>query len=1278
MVFDATRAIEGSSATLATLLAIEAVEQYNYLGEESQSALYRVAERLNEGLIFRGHQAEVTNVALSRDGKRAVSVSKDGSGIVWDVDTGEESAMLFSKSDWFDGVAFTMGGKRILAWSRRGTVDVFDSDTGTRIRSWELGIPSDSSNAHSDITGVCLYPDQQRFAAANDLGEVFVIDAEQAEVMAVLSGGGEQTNRIDNIQVSPRGNRIVARCQNGRILLWDAGTYEPIAVSQAENLENGSGQPMGPLSFNSDGSLFVSATISVDVRNSQPVRIWDAESGALRAEISSGNTITAAAFHASRKDLLLLGVQGSNDSKIAIWDFDQTEVVAESESLSGVVRYLRFAPGRGRFLAMTEDASLSAWDVVIERSEPPSIQRVDSFVGHATKSRINSATFSSDGSRIASASPDTTVRIWNVDSKRAVPRLGWYGRKYSLRISPSADRILILDPDWRRGHLWSYPDAEHLAELDLGSPLSHWGFSPDGKLIFAGTMVGECRVWDAITGSLMSSLPDVGELYAFGFDAAEQRLCLRSRERTSIWNFADRSVLHEVKTEQGDLPILAADAGSIFVHNFAKQTLKWIEPKTGEMQPYDSASVMAGQYSPDQSLFWCKGEPDEFRGRTACAVNVLESATGNLKYAFEDESGQSRPIKHAEFSRDSSKILLEYFGNPDLGETGDAFSIRSLRDGKEICQLGEYTSHLVGGSPDFSRLILRSSKATRMYDGNSGSTIRLLTPTVGSFSYADFSPGDEFFLLQEARDQKQNADTQQQARVSIREAQTGNLIANLPGNQQMHGILADGKAILTVSSDRQVRLWPIDVLGKCKSLAARSLTPAEQLDYLGEVSAPSDLDQRLGEWREFERRIRLLTPITPERRKPVWAMLEQLRGWLGEHPTEEELATAIASVQPLITEAYDTDPNLLAEIASLYEVQGDGAAVVKLLEQAVRHPRATSDQERRLVAARERIAPTIVSYASAAALAKRLALGAGTREFSAAQQWADEHDPALAAYLKAHRLSDADQPQQAATLLAPLVADKPLASEPYLLQARCLRRLQQAGDAADVLRQALKIDQCRSPEVWKLWLQIAFADLGQTPEDLLSQCPSPLARISSDEPFGDGVHWLLTQLNDSKPLRINSGGREFLFEDGQAWSQDRFFTHGYGFFENAGEAQLFAGPIANTDHPRLYQSERWFRQSRQDLPAGYQIPVPKGNYRVILGFAEIYAEDRSFDVLIEEQKALRNYDPANGEFATADLATIDAEVTDGLLDIELRSNNGTNPKISTVQVIPLFDEHTSH
>ena len=55
---------------------------------------------------------------------------------------------------------------------------------------------------------------------------------------------------------------------------------------------------------------------------------------------------------------------------------------------------------------------------------------------------------------------------------------------------------------------------------------------------------------------------------------------------------------------------------------------------------------------------------------------------------------------------------------------------------------------------------------------------------------------------------------------------------------------------------------------------------------------------------------------------------------------------------------------------------------------------------------------------------------------------------------------------------------------------------------------------------------------------------------------------------------------------------------------------------------------------------------------------------------------LSNYDPANGKWATADVAAKVVTVTDGQLDIELRSNNNTSAKISTVQVIVASNSDT--
>jgi hypothetical protein len=286
-----------------------------------------------------------------------------------------------------------------------------------------------------------------------------------------------------------------------------------------------------------------------------------------------------------------------------------------------------------------------------------------------------------------------------------------------------------------------------------------------------------------------------------------------------------------------------------------------------------------------------------------------------------------------------------------------------------------------------------------------------------------------------------------------------------------------------------------------------------------------------------------------------------------------------------------------------------------------------------------------------------------------------QNSPRIAEYLQARQYRFEGQTDKAHVLLqalvdAPWTGQAETGPELFLQLAECHLEQGQAEAAAAVLRAALNEERFRAPEIWNRWLQISFANLGLTPQQLISRLPEKTAGVPPELRYEDCVAWLLEQLSQSRSLRINCGGDRYVGSDLTVWESDRFYTQGYAFFGTHGDASVFGGPIANTKDPLLYQSERWFSNDRHDKPAGYQIPVPNGAYEIRLGFAEIFDAARSFDVVINDKIVLQEYDPGHGTWATADEVGIPTVVKAGQLDIRFVHRNDESPKLSSLQVIP--------
>ncbi len=416
------------------------------------------------------------------------------------------------------------------------------------------------------------------------------------------------------------------------------------------------------------------------------------------------------------------------------------------------------------------------------------------LTGHLDQ--VHDVAFSPDGSLIAAASSDQTVRVWEAATGICRATLRGHGKLVgAVAFSPDGS-LIATGSDDHTARTWDTATWTHRTTFNGHEDwVRSVEFSPDGSLIATASKDASARTWDTLTGTQRVKFNGHTEwVRRVAFSPNGKLIATACRDYTArTWDTATgaRRAFLDPRSDglnsvafspDGSLIAIASRDGTISIWNAdtgtSKRTLKghadWVR---------DVA------FSADGTLI-----ASAARDGTVC---LWDTATWTRRDRIEvtDRS----PMKAVAFSPVDSLIATA------SGDHGPRIWYTAKRSGGASRPLTGHQkqTNAVAFSPDGSLIATGSDDGSaRTWDAASGAQLRRLTGHNGGVTAVAFSP-DGSLIATASRD----------TTVRLWDSATGSNRGTIPDHTQQVNAVAfspNGSFIATASDDTSAHIWSLD------------------------------------------------------------------------------------------------------------------------------------------------------------------------------------------------------------------------------------------------------------------------------------------------------------------------------------------------------------------------------------------------------------------------------------------------------------------------------------
>ncbi|KAJ7356496.1 WD40-repeat-containing domain protein [Mycena albidolilacea] len=415
-----------------------------------------------------GHTTPVLSVAFSPDGSQLVSAAEDGPIRVWDVQTGLTLVQFVGHSGAVNSVVYTTDGERVVPGSKDLTIRIWSIETAN-LKSFPF----------------------LHLGHISTLSTVFTLDASritigrwdrQVNIWNTSTGVAETTlyhrGYASSVAFSPDGSLVASGCGDGLIRIWKVSSGKLLGELDKHPMDS----EVRAVVFSADGRRLFSASADATIR------VWSMFDGSPRHKLSWRSSsrrqqqkdhevghsapVKFVAFSADERWLVSSSGRCSTSGDVLVWDTKSGKCVAKLRAFTLRLAPLSFHPKTTcPTFACGFNKHVYLWDSRTWKTTA----KLRGHIG-----RVNYVQFTYDGRTLISSSEDGTVKLWDNTSKTNT-------RTFSLPIPKSPEKF----DGFEKSVSWS----RHRVHKMVAMPIDSVAPFPDDTQILMCSK-GTVEIWD--------------------------------------------------------------------------------------------------------------------------------------------------------------------------------------------------------------------------------------------------------------------------------------------------------------------------------------------------------------------------------------------------------------------------------------------------------------------------------------------------------------------------------------------------------------------------------------------------------------------------------------------------------------------------------------------------------------------------------------------------------------------------------------------------------------